>query len=766
MQFRMRWGGLRAKIIAWFLVPTALILSVVAIFIFYTYQQVAEELVFERNQEVAQLLASQLAVDLAEYTDGLRVLAATAEVYEIRPDPLTQQVIIRFSIERLWDFDGGVMIVGPEGTVMAADQRRLDAVGQDWSERDYFRRAQATDVSLIAPVFSSIIPDGPEGSDVVALAVPAFGARGDFAGMTVGLFRLSPGSEARTSPFSVGIFRRLREVGGTNTYLVDESGRAIYHSDTWRIGEDLSTLVPVERACQGQVGSIRTTDLDGREIVASFAPVPGTPWGLVIEESWSALIGASTPYARLLLVLLALVIAIPALVVAVGSGRITRPLTDMTVAAQEMADGQLDQAIDVQTGDELEALARQFNRMSAQLQTSYATLEQRVADRTRELSTLLHVSRTVASTLELEPLLGLILDQLRLVVDYSGVALMTLEGGVLRPVAHRGPIPQAEVLAMRFPLDEARVHQAVVVGRAPLIIPDVRGDTPMAQAFRDFAGEYMETTFGAVRCWMGVPLVARDEVIGMVSFDHGEPHRYTERDAELAQAFASQTAIAIQNAQLYEQAQELAASKERQRLARDLHDAVSQTLFSTSLIAEVIPRLWERDPEEARRRLEELRQLTRGALAEMRTLLLELRPSALVETPLRDLLQQLCEATTSRARVEAALEVEDAGSLPVDVKVAFYRIAQEALNNVVKHAGAGRVTVRFRCVAEGEESRYAAMCVCDDGRGFDLAAIPPDHLGVRIMRERAQSVGAMLTVESEPGEGTEISVVWRGGSNA
>src|SRR6185295_7642889 len=151
--------------------------------------------------------------------------------------------------------------------------------------------------------------------------------------------------------------------------------------------------------------------------------------------------------------------------------------------------------------------------------------------------------------------------------------------------------------------------------------------------------------------WMGVPLIARDRVVGVLAILHREADHFTAEYAELALAFASQAAIAIENARLYEQAQGRAALEERQRLARDLHDAVTQTLFSASLIAEVLPRIFARSPAQGAERVEELRQLTRGALAEMRTLLAELRPSVLTEAALPELLRQLADAFTGRARI-------------------------------------------------------------------------------------------------------------------
>jgi PAS domain S-box-containing protein len=225
--------------------------------------------------------------------------------------------------------------------------------------------------------------------------------------------------------------------------------------------------------------------------------------------------------------------------------------------------------------------------------------------------------------------------------------------------------------------------------------------------------------------------------------------RIAERTEELNEA----------NERLREKAAQDAVTAERTRLARDLHDAVTQTLFSTTLIAEVLPDLWEMNRTEGLRRLEELRQLTRGALAEMRTLLVELRPNALVEVPLSVLLRQLTDAMIGRARIAIQLSAEgDAAGgtrLPADVQVGLYRIAQEALNNVVKHAKATQAVVTLR---QGETVR---LTVADNGAGFDPGAVTADHLGLKIMRERAEAIGAKLTIYSEPGDGTQISAVWQ-----
>ncbi|HRJ58930.1 MAG TPA: PAS domain S-box protein [Anaerolineales bacterium] len=207
--------------------------------------------------------------------------------------------------------------------------------------------------------------------------------------------------------------------------------------------------------------------------------------------------------------------------------------------------------------------------------------------------------------------------------------------------------------------------------------------------------------------------------------------------------------------ELAQKAAEEAVTADRTRLARDLHDAVTQTLFSASLTAEVLPELWEMDAEEAKKSTEELRQLTRGALAEMRTLLLELRPATLTQTRLKDLIRQLCEAFIGRSRLPIELHIEGDYELPPEVQVAFYRIAQESLNNVFKYARAARVDVNLFISPSSVHFE-----TCDNGIGFDMSASKPTSLGMRIMRERAEAIGADFHISSTLGSGTCVEVTW------
>jgi signal transduction histidine kinase len=209
--------------------------------------------------------------------------------------------------------------------------------------------------------------------------------------------------------------------------------------------------------------------------------------------------------------------------------------------------------------------------------------------------------------------------------------------------------------------------------------------------------------------------------------------------------------------QLLAQTQEKAVIAERSRLARDLHDAVTQTIYSASLIAEVLPSVWERNPTEGQRNLIKLRQLVRGALAEMRTLLLEMRPTALEAAELTTLLHHLGDALTGRTRIPVSYQIDEEIVLPVEVKIGYYRIAQEALNNIAKHAEATRVSIELKST-----SQQMILEIQDNGHGFDLQAVPEDKLGIQIMNERAKEIGATLELISSPGEGSKVSVLWPG----
>lgn len=223
----------------------------------------------------------------------------------------------------------------------------------------------------------------------------------------------------------------------------------------------------------------------------------------------------------------------------------------------------------------------------------------------------------------------------------------------------------------------------------------------------------------------------------------------------LISTVADQASSAISNCRALDAARSLAAIEERQRVANDLHDSVSQTLWTAQLAAERLAKSADL-PAELSERANRLRVLTTGALAEMRTLLMELRPEVIEGTPLEELLGQLVRGFSSRKHATCELDIEPAPEPEPAVREALYRIVQESLNNVVRHARATAVAVRLR-VTGGD----LVLEITDDGLGFDSGS-RPDHLGLRIMAERAEAVGGVLVVESAPGAGTTVTVTIAG----
>ena len=728
--------GLRARIIAWTFIPTMVILAAVTLVTYAAYQSVTNDLVLAKNQELTRLSASQLSAEMKSYTDLLTEIATTSDLRQT--NPTLQQAALEYFSNRLVIFDGGVVILDNFGVLVAALPERPDDLGQDWSNREYFRQI----VHTSTPVFSNILPDGPGHAEVIIAAVPILGDQGELIGVLAGMFRMGV---REVSAFYGGIVKqRIGENG--STYIVDNLGRVIYHQDSAQIGDDISTSQIVQAAMVGGAGAIRSKDDNGKSIVAGYASIPGTSWLLINEENWVSLASAFQGYRQFLILLMGLGVLIPIILVNIGIRRIMQPIVALTGAAQEVAKGNFDQTIAAQTGDEIEELAKQFNLMAGQLRASYAQLEQRVSDRTRELAVLYRADEELLSHLQLDDLLKALVDVAVdiLETDKSSLLVWDAERKKLVVGASRGFDPET-YNRMSFGAGDGFIGAVLSIGK-PAVVEDTHNEKQVALNVTQPEG---------IRSFMHVPIKVKGQLFGIFNFSYLTPRTFSDDEQRLFVALAQRAGMAIENAQLYEQAQFAATVEERQRLARELHDAVTQTLFSSSLIADVLPRIWERNPEEGRRRLEELRQLTRGALAEMRTLLLELRPSALVEVELGDLLRQLSEAFIGRSRIPIQLDIDENLQIPPDVKVGLYRIAQEALNNIAKHAGASQVTLTLQSQRTGLE-----LTIADNGCGFDPSGISPEHLGLKIMNERSKEIGACLVIDSRVGSGTKIVAHW------
>ena len=384
---------------------------------------------------------------------------------------------------------------------------------------------------------------------------------------------------------------------------------------------------------------------------------------------------------------------------------------------------------------------------------AFQLLEQRVAERTREISALLELARNVASTLELKPLLALVLSQLKTVVDYTGAAIATFEGDNLVFLDYQGPTRREKILSLAVPVNLPTGYQEVIRRRQPVIFNDAQNSVEVHNNPQDAVSGLLDEHFGYARSWLGVPLMVKDRTIGVLRVDHIEPEHFNEQDAQLVLAFANQAAVAIENARLYERAQSLAVLEERQRLARELHDSVSQALYGIALGARTARSMIDRPggQRDLAAPLDYVLSLADAGLVEMRALIFELRPESLEAEGLIAALNKQAEALRARDQIDVQTEFCEEPSISLNKKESLYRVAQEAMHNTTKHARASRVTLKLAI-----DDSLLALEIADNGIGFDPSQEFPGHLGLRSMRERIEGLGGHLSIDSELQKGTRV----------
>jgi PAS domain S-box-containing protein len=422
--------------------------------------------------------------------------------------------------------------------------------------------------------------------------------------------------------------------------------------------------------------------------------------------------------------------------------------------AQTLADQDFEPAVTL--GDQA-ALAIENARLHQSARDQHAEAEQRrhIAEGLREGLAVLNSDQSLTD------ILVFVVRQAMKLLATDGGALYLLDEKKKMLTVGASHGLESTYTALEIPVGGAITGRAVALGE-PVSVPDLRASTELLETYLTqpnmppgwvAALAQLQADYNAV---LAVPIRTRSEIYGSITLYYSESQHFSDEVIALAVAFAGQAALVIENARLRERVRKTASVEERNRLARDLHDAVTQTLFSASMIADTLPDLWEVDQTDARQQIDRLGQLTRGALAEMRSLLIELRPTRLVQADIQTLLQQLIDAAQGRSTVTFNLKVDARCDLPDDVKIVMYRVVQEAFNNIIKHARAEHAFVSLRC-----NGRQAVLQILDDGCGFDLDEIKVGHFGVQIMAERAASIRATFVIDTNPGEGTEIKLLWR-----
>ncbi|HLZ72237.1 MAG TPA: histidine kinase [Dehalococcoidia bacterium] len=392
--------------------------------------------------------------------------------------------------------------------------------------------------------------------------------------------------------------------------------------------------------------------------------------------------------------------------------------------------------------DELGRLARSIQNMARALETETRERDQLLAERVRaneRITALYDVARTVNQSLDPDEVLRLALARLQAHTQMRAcVALLRdEETGRFKIVLMEGLGEEtAAELSGLMEEEGAQEFAAGVLRRDGLTPIDLDALPIETQPFR---------------LAVAVPLRAKGTDLGVLILATPNASTVSEDEEQLIEGLAKQVGTALEHARLYSQSRQLAVTEERNRLARDLHDSVTQSLFSMSMMAQALPSLIERNAGRAAERATRLSDLARGALAEMRMLILELRPAALREMGLVDALERYVPGFSSREDMEATFCVEGLQRrLPHDQEDALFRVVQEALSNVARHAQASRVSVVLQF-----EPQTASLAVTDDGVGLP-EPLPSGGFGMISMRERLERLGGTLTIEPADDHGCRL----------
>lgn len=535
---RLGLSSLASRIVLWSFLPTALILAAVAGATFLFYLQAAEELAVTQNSDLARYASGQLAADLGEYSDLLEEVSRLSGLGLIDHEQWDQALAQQSN--RLVVFRGGVIALDQEGNVTAAEPDRPELRNKNLADREYFRNL----VRNSGPAFSNVVLDGAGGEPVVAVSIRIIGTDGSMQGVLVGFFKLG---QTAVSAF-YGDIIKLRPAGEGQSYLVDGQGNVLFHSEPALILEQRGENPAVGRALMGETGALRTTDERGVNVLASFASVPGTDWGLIIEQRWRSVIAPVRSQEALLIFLFLLGVLVPGVIVTRGVRSITKPVVDLVNSATRLARGEYDSAQVPEAEGELGELAAQFTNVAAQLRAAQEELEQRVAARTKELSMVLEAIQDASSTLDLEQVLHEIAQSLAEAagVSHCVIFLLDEESGQLLPAeawhqaGTEGEI--MEILKQPIEPDQDLLTAKVI----ETVQPAISSDPANALIRRSKLSPILE-----------VPLASKGRVLAVAVLGTKEASRvFSQAEVDLAWGMATTAAVAIENAQLYAQIQD------------------------------------------------------------------------------------------------------------------------------------------------------------------------------------------------------------------
>ncbi len=412
--------SLRAKVLLSALLPVTLVLVLVAIIALIAYEREAGKVVQERDAELARVSVARLSEGLSRLSLILQTVANDEDIQSL------EEARMRRALERdqaqLFVFDAGVVIHDDRGIAIWSDPFAFGRREMGFPVPSEFDKVLAT----LSPSFSNVFRDEISGEDVVLLTLPIVARGPEFKGVVTGMSTLN-------SLLLSTVYSEVLEITGDSerfAYLVDGNGRIIFHRNPPQLGTDISAIESVNLAIGGQAGAVIADGPEGKIVISGFAPVPNTDWAVITQEEWQNVVGYIRNFSALLLGILVVGGILSSGLIFFTIGRILKPVKDLADGAKRIAGGDFDHTITAETGDEIQALAQQFNSMAGALKVSYAGLELRVAERTRDLRQSEERLRTVVSS---APIVLFAVDQEGMFTFSQGKGLgnLGLEQGAL-----------------------------------------------------------------------------------------------------------------------------------------------------------------------------------------------------------------------------------------------------------------------------------------------------------------------------------------------
>lgn len=379
--------------------------------------------------------------------------------------------------------------------------------------------------------------------------------------------------------------------------------------------------------------------------------------------------------------------------------------------------------------------------------TPYKEMGDKELERNIFAEALLDTVLAINASLSLEQVLERILSNIGKVVAYDYVSIFLVDDNMAEIVGSQSKTPHTIDVNLhqrrRFSIQNHAYLHSMFSNRDCIIIPNIV-EPPVWMVLSD--ANHHSGSF------LGTPIEVEDSIIGFIGVFNTRKDFFTPLHARQVTTFANHIGIAIVNARLYEQSQSAAILRERQRVAQELHDSVNQELFAASTYADLLIKAINSKPEAIQDYATDISQLIRGAVEQMRMILIELHPDTLTQTAIPILIQQLSESFSNRTSIPVDFDSNTNVILPAKEQIAVYRIVQEILHNIEKHASASRVSVNIHYSDISFKVRIA-----DNGIGFNPDQLTEIQLGIRGMQERAESIGAVVQIDSNDNQGTIIT---------